>query len=413
MTFDLDEPLGSRTLDIIQDIEDDSLRDKVEESLHTCTEALAVVDDLDLTEHEMADVFESANLATWNALAPKVRDLMKAVRSACDVLLRIFPMQESEPADLVFEVFDDFSADQINPGILSSTNHDPADSSLIESSTTARASKPRGQQIDEFVSLASSRVSEAIAEAVAGLTDILERSFIDFGEKLRNPRIVADRWFLLGELYDFKRNCTECLEAIMASVLHAFSEEPIEDLLPRYASATTRALTIRAAVVDLDHDLDFYNEAFQQMDADLAQLVLVVEERMNRFAASPAYAILEPSDRKAAIHFRLHLARVRAGADTSESVRDHLEDYTKYLTMMRTVNRPEILDHHDRSHLEAAQMILDSGVSDAKTAMTSLFLVYGRAEGLDACIRLVRGGHSPPPRPRLAELIQDALVRVS
>ncbi|MBK8010013.1 MAG: hypothetical protein IPK13_01580 [Deltaproteobacteria bacterium] len=412
MTFDLDEPLGSRTLDIIQDIEDDSLRDKVEESLHACTEALEVVDGLELCEHEMADVFETANLATWNALAPKVRDLMKAVRSACDVLLRIFPVREEAPSDFVLDEFDDFSGDHVDLGVSISANPGVDESSLFDSSAT-RGSKPRAQQIDDLVSLASSRVSEAIAEAVAGLTDILERSFIEFGEKLRNPRIVADRWFLLGELHDFKRNCTECLEAIMASVLHAFSEEPIEELLPRYASATTRALTIRACIVDLDHDLDFYNEAFQQIDADLPQLVSVVEERMNRFAASPAYAILEPSDRKAAILFRLHLARARAGAESWASVRDHLEDYTKYLTMMRTVNRPEILDHHDRSHLEAAQMILDSGVSDAKTAMTSLFLVYGRAEGLDACIRLVRGGHSPPPSVRLAELIQDALVRVS
>lgn len=381
------ELIGERATWIVETIPDPLERARALEAIRTCGEALAVVDGLDLAKHELA-ADESSDLSTWNALAPEVRNLLLAVRSAADKLAQLYPWTEREPS---------------SPGL----NLDAAFSELEQGYTPLPIRDNREDDIEAILRLLSGDARDDVARAISSLAAMLSTDIVGFGQRLRNPRMTADRWQLLGELQELRSKCAHCLEAVLAAVVAAYTAENLEVVLPRYQNQAARAVRLRAGVVDLAHDLEHLNRLIQAAKPDeTGPLRLLLTQRLNHFAEQPAYRLLRPADKRELIFFRLKLQAWAQRAPSLTQLRQEVEGFSKFLEVLRSINQREVLARHDRDRLQTLSMLLESE-ADSLEIGPHLEAVYGRSEALDKVIRRLRTGENLPIETILAP-VQEA-----
>lgn len=382
--------LGKRAHRIVTSIRDGAVRARVLAGISACAGALRVIDAVDLSPHELADL-ETPNVAVWSALAPEIRDVLLAVRRASDLLVELFPAlspsQDIDAADLE-HAFAMMAAADSSDG--------------IRQADAAR--RRREQNLDQLVKTSASERAEEVAESVRALATVLQSDITHFGTKLRNPAVVGDRWFLLGELHDFLSQCTNCLEAIVATILGAHTTEDLEHVLPRYLDANTRAVKLRSAMVDLSVDLERFNQAAR--GASREQLSLLRREIISRLAVlsgSTAYKFLRPQDKRAVILFRIFATGWDEARGDVTAFCHELEDFSKFLALMCDLSWRDALADADRRALEEARMILESGV-DVPMVKPYLERIYGRSPAIDVHIRALREGQDPPRQALITAL---------
>jgi hypothetical protein len=405
--------LGPEVVTVLEQTGDRRLAEEATRGLLIAEGALAAVDAFDLHAHETRDL-DSADpvapdLSIWNAVAPEVRNLLVTMQRAVDDLDRLFPANEEETATEPIDFDALFDAMQDGP------RPEPIRDS-------------RDLQLDAIVARSVDRQRE-IAEAVTQLTTLMRADFATFGQRLRNPQVVADRWFLLGELQELKGKCAQGLEAVLAAILSALSREPVEALLPRYQSATRRAVQLRTLVVDLAEDIAGLHQALEIAEPEQAGvIVLSMAERLDDFIAAPAYEHLRPLDKREVLLFRLRL--IRFGAPSAKrrvtdslniggapepsllppsviaELRREVDDFARFVELSRAINRREVLHRFDRRQLNVAEMLFDSE-AEVADVLEVLMPVYGRSPALDALLRLARFG-APVNVAELREAAEEA-----
>lgn len=385
------ELLGRRAALAVDAILDPTVRDRVVRAILTCDDALEVVDALDLTPHELA-LDEVPSLATWNALASDVRNVLLAVRRAAEQLLELFPPPS------VIEVHDTSSID---------LDLDFAFEQMAAGDQPDPIRDRRDREIDELVGgVDSTKTFEQIGAAVSSLASMLQSDFVSFGQRLQNPAVVGDRWFLLSELQEMRQKCSQCLEAVVAVVLKAVVGEDLEAVLPRYQSAARRAQRLRAAIVDLEQDVDLLNEQAQRGGVgDLTAIRQALILRLNEFAEHGAYPDVRPLDKQQIIRFRRLLAATPAAPDAVTTLRRSVEGFSKFLEVWHQINDREVLLKADRIHLQTLRMLLESE-EDVMEMRPILEAVYGRDPRLDVLVRQFRDGLRPDPA-QLLEVVSN------
>lgn len=385
--------LGHRATGVVDDITDAEVRQRVIGALEVCAESLVAVDGLDLEQYEMSDI-GSQDLSMWNAVAPDVSNMLKSVQAAIDRLGELFPATAGTPEP------------DLDVDLDSAFDFEDAETSL----TPTRDN--RHVQIDEVVeAVTTANAGEQVGAAIAALAGMLGSDFVNFGKRLRNPRVVADRWFLLGELQEFRSKCSRCLEAVAASVLNAFSNESLEELLPRYRTDARRAARLRSCIVDIASDVAYYAELFEVgVEDHVAELSRALARRLDKLAETIEYRHLRAQDKREFIVFRLQLRDWTPQSSTLQELRQAAKGFSTFLEVMRGINRRAGLISQDRGHLQAAQQVLDSTM-DTEAAMPHLLAVYGRSEELDRWLRAHKQGLAPSIA-ELPELISDALAAV-
>lgn len=372
------EFLGPKGCAVVVEVADPSLQGRIVEALQSCIGTLKSVDGIDLSPQELADL-ETPNVAAWEALAPEVRNVLVAVRRTADSLGRLFPADSAvQQADSDFS-FADFGA--------------------VEHS------------VDEIVRGANSDGKESISEGVRMLANVLEQEIIGLGQKLRNPAVVGDRWFLLAELHQFLNQCAQCLEAVVATILNALTPEALDEVLPRYVDATNRAARLRMLVTDLCWDMDQLNVAIAHAsDDELSILAQGIAARLNAFSSTVGYKSLSPSDKRAIILFRIFLNGWEKKGSDAAMMRNEVEGFCKFLALMRQLNWNESLAEHDRNRLSTIRGALASGTA-LPGVISSLMTVYGRSDPLDDRIRAIRLG-IPAKVDELIRMLSEAEGRL-
>jgi hypothetical protein len=354
----LTQLLGVEGAQVLARIDDPDESGRAHAALDSVAQALEVVRRLDLSPHELADS-GAWDLSAWNALAPEVRTLLVAVRSTVDRLRTLYPPPTStESGDLgsadIDMAFDDLDDDEgFGP--------------------------ERGPQVDAALADETGPVP-----VIAALTGMLDADLRKFGQRMRSPQLVAERWSLLGELHELKGTCVQCLDAVAAAILRPWTDQAVESFLPDYASALTRTIRLRSRIVDLHAEAKELQFILSH-DADQAELVFRrIEDLLRGFAADPAYEDLRPLDKQQILQFRIWL--MQAAPEWSGGAH-RLEDFVRFLEVMQDINRRETLRQHDREKLELVIMLLESDepIESVKLELESL---YGRWEPLD---RLLRG----------------------
>jgi hypothetical protein len=372
--IDLGAFLGTNAWRVVSTLPDRGLRERMTQSIAAAAAALVAVDKLDLAPHELADL-ETPNVEAWNALAPDVRTVLVTVRSSCDTIIGLFP-----PSGKTQEQ----DAEMLDPFGLFASDEEP----------TAPGGG-RGQLIDGIVKSSTERELDGLADNVGTLVEVLKRDILGFGEKLRNPQVVGDRWFLLGEVHQFVGQCAQCLEAIVATMLSAVATGNLGDMLPRYVDATKREVLLRRAVVDLAHDLSHFNGAFAKApDANLGVFVSGLRARLQLFSATPAYGFLKPQDKRAVILMRIFLNTALNKGVEPQTLRNEVEGFEKFLALLRDISWRDILADHDRRLVGELQLRLAAGAGPGDI-LPYLESVYGSYDGLDELIRSMRKKVAP------------------
>jgi hypothetical protein len=161
--------------------------------------------------------------------------------------------------------------------------------------------------------------------------------------------------------------------------------------LPRYLDATMREIMLRAAATDLLFDVNQFNEAIARAAPDeLPILVGGLVERLNELSTTPAYKLLKPQDKRAIIMFRIFLKSWESKSDVA-TVRNEVEGFSKFLSLMRDLNWRESLMDHDKKTLLRLQKMLASGAS-ADEMLPQMRRLYGSFDLIDDRIRAVRYG---------------------
>jgi hypothetical protein len=367
----LAEFLGPAAWTVLAKVTDRGLSERATAAIDCCRTALAEIDAVNLAEQELADL-ETPNVAAWSALAPGVRNVLLAVRQASDRLQTLFPPPPPSTGDI--------GADEL---------------AEIFGKITTRETK-----VDDIVRGSTS--NDALGENIGVLATVLQNDIIGLGGKLRNPQVVGDRWFLLGELHQFLSQCGQCLEAIIATILGALTTENLDDVLPRYVDATARAIKLRAAMVDLSVDVDRYNAAISRASIlETSILKTGLTERIHELSSSPVYKFLKPQDKQAIILFRIFLNSWEKSGRDEVKLRQELEGFSKFLHLVRDLNWRDMLAENDRRALISAHEFLESGV-DVLMIKPYLERAYGRSPELDELVRAMRSGIEPD---------RDALMR--
>ena len=360
-------PLGT---EVVGGINDTALRARVFRAVAVCDEALRVVDALDLSPYE-GDEGMSEDLALWNELAPAVRSILVTVGHASRILRELFgrPGEPSEPATVDLEV---------------------ALATLEQGEPPAPIRDQREQEIDRIVSQTTDLY--VAYDGVHELASMLHSDFQSFGARLRNPSVVTDRWLLLAELQELKAKCTQCLEAVVATLVQPFTTDSLHIILPRYASATAKAILLRTQLVNLAHDVKRLNDKVQRCDAERAMPVRhAVAVRLGEFIGHEAYRYLRPADKRELSRFRIDLNAYEHEIQDMVAFRTLIDGLSVFLSVLRSINQRDQLLQHDLQALQTIAMLAEAEAEDDDLA-PPLLSVFGRDPELDELIRAIRRG---------------------
>lgn len=399
--------LGPTATRLVQALGDPGQRRSVEQALGVLARALAAVDGLDLERLERLDE-GLPGIALWEQAAPEVRAMLMAVHAAVAQLRAIFPAlaaairtADHEPLDyerLLAGLEDETATGEDRAGDPQRPCHSAASGPGLDElvSRAGRSSPPGGSD-------ARCQPGEtdgpdgpaAIGGAIAALAELLLQDVLAFGQRLRVPAVVYERWALLGELQEFRAACTRCLEALAAAILAPLSPRPLAELLPRYLSEAQRAARLRALVADLMHDVAGYQRqlAGASGPADAALAAFVALERLQESLAAPIARFLRAGDKQQLLAFVARLRRPEASA--AQPLAATLAELYSFLGCMRGVNQRQELIAADRAHLAQVQAVLAAG-QPVEAALAALVQLYGRDDLLDEWLRAYQSGRAPP-----------------
>ena len=383
--------LGPEARQVLEAVHDEGLKMRIFRAVAVCEEGLAAVDALDLTEYETLERTER-DLAVWDAVAPDVRQLLVAAGRAGATLKELFPTSD------------------LSEETLSSLDLDAALTLLEDDGPPEPIRDAREREIDEIVE--QTRDVPMAIGGVCRLAMMLQSDFLAFGQRLRNPAVVTDHWLLLAELQELKSKSEQALEAVVASLVSPFTNRPLEEILPRYATATARAVMLREKLVDLAHDVARLNDKLQRCDSDQAVAVRhALSARLNEFVEHEAYRYLRPADKREFSTFRIGLAAYEDGVWRLGELRTLVEGFATFLDVLRAINHRDQLVQHDEKKLQTAVMLAEAEAEDSEV-FDVLRWVYGRDRTLDRYIRSLRRGE-PVDRAELEMCIQAAIQVVA
>lgn len=380
ITATLTELLGPSAVRELEGI-DPSRLTKTLQALESCAGALQLVDALDVTPHELAEV-GTADLTVWSAIAGDVSKVLVTVQQTLAFLRQLFPSTGSSDLNAASDdiSIEDMFGTEEGSGVWS--EHD----------------------LDTVVLNAIGTSETEMGDAVKTLAAMLHGDVVAFGQQLRRPEIVGDRWSLLGLVQEFKTSCEQCLEAVVASILGSVMNRNLDNLLPRYRRAAAHTVELRRVLVALSYDVSRFNMAIQPAEPhELPALKDALEQRLGEFMASAGSRYIRATDKRLIVVLRVFL-RDWPGTDVP-AMKAYIDDVTKSIELLRGISQREVLQKHDAEALDAAIALLNANATIPE-ALPFIEKAYGRAPELDGRIYYWQLRQNMDPADAIAVLRQ-------
>lgn len=208
-----------------------------------------------------------------------------------------------------------------------------------------------------------------------------------------------------------KHKCENCLEAVVAAMVSAFGNQNLTTVLPRYKTATERALRLRFGIVKLSYLVAGLGAEVKAVKPDgVPELSGRLLKHLSEFLGSEAYSYMRPLDRKELVGFRLAFAKAEKEGLSPLAFRQQVDGFDKFLDVSRSVNRRDELVHYDRRTLQKALALLEAGEPLGRV-IPRLRGVYGRDRRLDHWLFMAsrRMGH---PVDAWKTLISELLLHL-
>lgn len=339
------------------------LRAKIEILLARERAAHFALQGLDLLPYEEPE-YVGQDLAMWEEIAGPLRTVLLGLNDVRDAL-RALKTEEADGSsegeiDIAFDLAEPAPAEPVRDRM----NYDI--DLLIESA------------------LSPERTAEAqVADALLPLGEMMRIELGRFGDRFRNPTVIADRWNLLSELQEFKGKFQKLLMAVRLAAIHRYSDEQERQSLVDYRTELDTSLVIRCAIYLLRRDVVALVQAYlgdEQINGVRATVSnevrsFILQElfvRLLRFSRHAGYTHLRAPDKRQVIEFRKALALVLGASEPAATHRadELLEGFVRFLDAMQSISKREVLLAHDQRlvaalRLEAQQLKMIAEASPA------------------------------------------------
>jgi hypothetical protein len=245
---------------------------------------------------------------------------------------------------------------------------------------------------------------DRILDVIRGFCVGLAAEMAHFGQRVRDPAVVGDRWNLITELQTFRfrfRNRIGSLVFEVASRLGPCRRSEVE---PGYEEALSSALLVRSTTADLRRLMNArVVKVAEAAPEDVEWHVRQVERELNAFGRTPAWRALRAQDKKAVIEFRRRLLLLLEEPVTRLDLLEQLEPFVTFCEGFSRISQREMLVEHDREVEAGMGVLLERGLTASRPADRLAAVgeaialgqaLYGRSSDFDVFLRRVR--KAPP-----------------
>lgn len=309
---------------------------------------------------ELASTGEGSDLALWEQVAPAVG------ASIGDVNGLLLAIDEQFPFDDALEDEDDFD--------LAFGGGDGTDAPAQNVPTTFEEK------------------AAAAERHIQGLAQAIRRDVGRFGQRVRNPSVVADRWNLLIDLQEFRGKCRAAIGELVYSSCSVFEDISRASVVPEYLDDVEEALQLRQAWMTLTRAIGPLNARLQLAGPEQQRpLLLAVQRELEHFRASVGYASMRAGDKRFVIKFFDDLKAASDNNMLGKQAQTLVEGFAKFLDSMAVLNRREVLMNHDRESFAACGILLEQAsahlltgdIPSARSSLASALKVAARLYGRD------------------------------
>ncbi len=404
-----------RALDAATDIED---RGRLEDLFLAAAWAIDALGELDLTAYEPAgDAEEGADLSAWEEIAPIVGATIADVNTLLSTVDNRIPLPEE---------------DKDEPGLQRKARGVRGGAGGIgeaQGSEAPRASDGPPDLNDEkeddpFAGIFAEHAEDEVGErtgpqedpeanarsamsAIHAIATVLRMEVASFGQAIRKPQVMADRWNLLDILEAFRGKFRAGIGEMVYAAAGSLAEVDKEDVVPGYRQEMDRSVGLRRALAILAPRVAKENSAAQAAAPGdgytIRRHVERISKLLDRFLESPAFRAMRAADRKSLTRLRSSLSSEMADPSIwPGDLRKTAEGLDRFLESMSVINHREDLVIHDREALPRFGSILEAAAKAAEEeddsrarllfsdAMETGWRLIGRDPELDEVLRRAR-----------------------
>jgi hypothetical protein len=323
--------LPAAVAQVLRELADGQFRARLFKVLTAATKAIVRLRDLDLTRIEqLASSQEGSDLMMWEEVAPAVG------ASTADVSALLTTIHEQFPEKEVAAEEDDLDI-----------AFGPSDGNAQAESGPTIPTTPAEKQA-------------AAEKAVQSIAISLKYEVQRFGNRVRNPSIVTDRWNLLIDLQEFRGKCRAAMGELVYSAVSAFTELTRASVVPEYAADLSEALAARHAWMTLTRAVGPMNARLQIAGIENQRPLLVaVQREVEHFRSSRGYQRMRAGDKRFVLSFVQDLQQTLANRKFGKPAQQLVEGFAKFLDSMAVINRREILLNHDREAFAECGTLLE------------------------------------------------------
>ncbi len=348
MSADPNSALSPRLVELLDAIRDQALAEKLRKVYRAAATAMQRLSDIDLVKYQSEGLDDSAaDLSLWEEVAPVIRDTLMEVNALLMVIREQFV--NSAPLSL------------------------------------------------------GDRKAAAAESALISMQQLLAQEVTHFGERIRSPSVVSDRWTLLVDLQTFRTKFREQIGEMVHASASSFGDVSKAEVVPFFQQDLNAAITVRGTVSDLIRIITARIEKISEAEREDVQWnAQQLEKELDLFGKTPAYRTLRAQDVRTLLLFRHKLAQL--AQDPHLPKQDLLSAVTPFGDFVRSlalVNRRDMLIEHDREvwagcgvKLENAQQVVGSQPEAAAALLAEAAslgqALYGRDVELDAFLRRAR-----------------------
>lgn len=334
--------------------------------LTAASRAVSRLRELDISPLEQRATYgEGTDLAMWELVAPSVAASIAEVNELLTVIdehIPPAPEAEEDDFDLAFS-----AADQEKTS--------PHTATEIPTSATER---------------------EGAAQAsIRAMASSLRAEVSRFGERLRNPSVMTDRWNLLCDIQEFRGRCRAAISELVYSACSTFAEVRRPDVVPEYDTSLRESLEVRRAVTTLARALAPLHARLQATSVDTQRgPCMGIHRELRHFRSTRGFMQMRAGDKRFVLEFARDLDSLLAGEGPRDA-RQLVEGFVRFLDSLAVINRREILINHDREAFaecgmlleQASQLAADDDLERAserfQSAVQTAFRLFGRDRSLD------------------------------
>ncbi|MEZ4270869.1 MAG: hypothetical protein R3C68_05390 [Myxococcota bacterium] len=334
----------------------------------TATIALNALGAINLGRYEHEE-FDISDGSLWETLAPTMRDTLNTVNQLLELIRNEFPLVVRDNELQVETAFDDMF-ERTEPSASTTTTRYP----WREMSETTN---PQMKFIE-------------VTKVLRGISGGLAKEITAFGEGIRKPSIVADRWYLLDHVAEFRGKFRTGICEMIFHAAHAFADVDKEDVVPAFRDDLGNSALLRRMLTIMRRRCRIFHTrmASSQDRSVQRRWALSIIQEMEVFVRSPAYPHFRASDKRSFIAQRAELTDILAKDDFSSTQLIRSADgLARFLDSLTTINHRELLLLHDQEAMSHSEMLLAAANTalmgdDVKRGRDHLYEAFRRCEAI-------------------------------